>query len=282
MQLKQENFPLTVKDHLVSNEEFTLDFDAEKEMLLTKPQPEARKLSQYYESDQYISHTDNKKGLIPFLYHIVKKRSLKNKLSLINSLKKNDKSILDIGAGTGDFLSFIQSEFISVKGIEPNQKARELAQEKGISLEQDLKDVKGKLFDVITMWHVLEHVPNLEETIRDVEALLKPNGILIIAVPNFYSFDAAYYKNFWAAFDVPRHLWHFSKASMNKLFSDKLSLLKISPMVFDSFYVSILSEKNKSGKLNLFKAFFVGLRSNMYALSTKEYSSLIYCYQKSE
>lgn len=282
MQLKQENFPLTVKDHLVSNEEFTLDFDAEKEMLLTKPQPEASKLSQYYESDQYISHTDNKKGLIPFLYHIVKKRSLKNKLSLINSLKKNDKSILDIGAGTGDFLSFIQSEFRSVTGIEPNQKARELAQEKGIFLEQDLKDVKGKLFDVITMWHVLEHVPNLEETIRDVEALLKPNGILIIAVPNFYSFDAAYYKNFWAAFDVPRHLCHFSKASMNKLFSDKLSLLKISPMVFDSFYVSILSEKNKSGKLNLFKAFFVGLRSNMYALSTKEYSSLIYCYQKPE
>ena len=282
MQLKQENFPLTVKDHLVSNKEFTLDFDAEKEMLLTKPQPEARKLSQYYESDQYISHTDNKKGLIPFLYHIVKKKSLKNKLSLINSLKKNDKSILDIGAGTGDFLSFIQSEFRSVKGIEPNQKARELAQEKGISLEQDLKDVKGKLFDVITMWHVLEHVPNLEETIRDVEALLKPNGILIIAVPNFYSFDAAYYKNFWAAFDVPRHLWHFSKASMNKLFSDKLSLLKISPMVFDSFYVSILSEKNKTGKINFLKAFFVGLISNLYALSTTEYSSLIYCYKKSQ
>ena len=280
MQLKQENFPLTVKDHLVSNEEFTLDFDAEKEMLLTKPQPETSKLSQYYESDQYISHTDNKKGLVPFLYHVVKKRSLKKKLGLINSLKKNAKSILDIGAGTGAFLSFIKSDFRYVTGIEPNQKARELAQEKGISLEQDLNDVRDKLFDVITMWHVLEHVPNLEETIRDVEALLKPNGILIIAVPNFYSFDAAYYKNFWAAFDVPRHLWHFSKASMNKLFSDKLSLLKISPMVFDSFYVSMLSEKNKSGKLNLLKAFFVGLRSNIYALRTKEYSSLIYCYQK--
>mgnify|MGYP001492549959 CR=1 FL=1 len=151
-----------------------------------------------------------------------------------------------------------------------------------ISKNSDLAQYPSCKFDSITMWHVLEHVPNLEETIRDVEALLKPNGILIIAVPNFYSFDAAYYKNFWAAFDVPRHLWHFSKASMNKLFSDKLSLLKISPMVFDSFYVSILSEKNKSGKLNLFKAFFVGLRSNIYALSTKEYSSLIYCYQKPE
>jgi len=280
MQLKQENFPLTVKDHLVSNKEFTLDFDAEKEMLLTKPQPEARKLSQYYESDQYISHTDNKKGLIPFLYHIVKKRSLKNKLTLINSLKKNAKSILDIGAGTGAFLSFIKSDFRYVTGIEPNQKARELAQEKGISLEQDLNDVRDKLFDVITMWHVLEHVPNLEETILDVEALLKPNGLLIVAVPNFYSFDAAYYKSFWAAFDAPRHLWHFSKVSMNKLFTDKFSLLKISPMVFDSFYVSILSEKNKTGKINLLKAFFVGLISNLYALSTKEYSSLIYCYKK--
>jgi len=282
MQLKQENFPLTVKDYLVSNEEFILEFDAEKEMLLTNPQPEASKLSQYYESEQYISHTDNKKGLVPFLYHVVKRRSLKNKLGLIKSLKKDAKSILDIGAGTGDFLSFIQSESRSVTGIEPNPKARELAKNKGFFLEEDIKNVKGKLFDVITMWHVLEHIPNLEETIIDLESLLKPNGVLIVAVPNFYSFDAAYYKSFWAAFDVPRHLWHFSKVSMNKLFTDKFSLLKISPMVFDSFYVSILSEKNKTGKINFLKAFFVGLISNLYALSTMEYSSLIYCYKKSQ
>jgi SAM-dependent methyltransferase len=282
MQLKQENFPLTVKDYLVSNEEFILEFDAEKEMLLTNPQPEASKLSQYYESEQYISHTDNKKGLVPFLYHVVKRRSLKNKLGLIKSLKKDAKSILDIGAGTGDFLSFIQSESKSVTGIEPNPKARELAKNKGFFLEEDIKNVKGKLFDVITMWHVLEHIPNLEETIIDLESLLKPNGVLIVAVPNFYSFDAAYYKSFWAAFDVPRHLWHFSKVSMNKLFTDKFSLLKISPMVFDSFYVSILSEKNKTGKINFLKAFFVGLISNLYALSTMEYSSLIYCYKKSQ
>jgi len=281
MQLKQENFPLTVKDYLVSNEEFILEFDAEKEMLSTNPQPEASKLSQYYESEYYISHTDNKKGLVPFLYHVVKRRSLKNKLGLIKSLKKDAKNILDIGAGTGDFLSFIQSESMSVTGIEPNPKARELAKNKGFFLEEDIKNVKGKLFDVITMWHVLEHIPNLEETIIDLESLLKPNGVLIVAVPNFYSFDAAYYKSLWAAFDVPRHLWHFSKVSMNKLFIDKFSLLKISPMVFDSFYVSILSEKNKTGKINFLKAFFVGLISNLYALSTKEYSSLIYCYKKS-
>ena len=110
--------------------------------------------------------------------------------------------------------------------------------------------------------------------------MLSDFGRLIIAVPNFKSEDAKYYKEFWAAFDVPRHLWHFSKTSMNNFFSSKLLLQKIRPMIFDSFYVSILSEKNKSGKLNLFKAFLVGLRSNISAWSTKEYSSLIYCYKK--
>lgn len=282
MQLKEENFPLTVKDHLVSNEEFTLVFDDKNKMLVTKPQPEGSRLIQYYESDQYISHTDSKKGVVSFLYYLVKKIALKNKRNLISSLKKNAQSILDIGAGTGDFLNFVSPVFTSVIGVEPNQKARELARQKGVLLEESLNDIKEKSFDVITMWHVLEHMPNLEETIQEIETLLKPNGILLIAVPNFNSFDAAHYKNYWAAFDVPRHLWHFSKTSMNKFFSSKLLLQKIRPMIFDSFYVSILSEKNKSGKLNLFKAFLVGLRSNISAWSTKEYSSLIYCYKKPE
>jgi SAM-dependent methyltransferase len=280
MQLKEENFPLTVKDHLVSNEEFTLVYDGKNKMLVTKPHPEGSKLIQYYESDQYISHTDSKKGVVSFLYHLVKNIALKNKLNLISSLKKNAQSILDIGAGTGDFLNFVSPVFTTVIGVEPNQKARELARQKGVLLEENLKDIKEKSFDVITMWHVLEHMPNLEETIQKIETLLKPNGILLVAVPNFNSFDAAYYKDYWAAFDVPRHLWHFSKTSMNNFFSSKLLLQKIRPMIFDSFYVSILSEKNKSGKLNLFKAFLVGLRSNISAWSTKEYSSLIYCYKK--
>ena len=265
MQLKEENFPLTVKDHLVSNEEFTLVYDGKNKMLVTKPHPEGTKLIQYYESDQYISHTDSKKGLVSFLYHLVKNIALKNKLNLISSLKKNAQSILDIGAGTGDFLDFVNPVFTTVIGVEPNQKARELARQKGVLLEENLKDIKEKSFDVITMWHVLEHMPNLEETIQKIETLLKPNGILLVAVPNFNSFDAAYYKNYWAAFDVPRHLWHFSKTSMNNFFSSKLLLQKIRPMIFDSFYVSILSEKNKSGKLNLFKAFLLGLRSNISA-----------------
>ena len=280
MKLQKENFPLKVKDHLVTCEEFTLVLDSEKEMLLTKPQPKTNILSKYYESDDYISHTDNKKGIVSFLYQTVKKRSLKNKLNLITSLKKDAKSVLDIGAGTGDFLNFVKSDTRSVFGIEPNQKARELAHQKRIYLEENLNDIKGKSFDVITMWHVLEHIANLEETIKEVEALLNPNGILIIAVPNFNSFDAAYYKNYWAAFDVPRHLWHFSRNTMKNLFSDKLILQETIPMIFDSFYVSLLSEKNKTGKQNLIKAFFIGLLSNISAFKSEEYSSLIYCYKK--
>tara|TARA_B100000809_G_scaffold266799_1_gene331710 strand:+ start:13873 stop:14721 length:849 start_codon:yes stop_codon:yes gene_type:complete len=280
MKLQKENFPLTVKDYLVTNEEFTLIYNSEKEMLLTNPQPEANQLSKYYESDNYISHTDNKKGIVSFLYQTVKKRALQNKLNLITSLKKDANNILDIGAGTGDFLKHIKSENRVVFGIEPNKKARALASKKGINLEESIADFKGKTFDVITMWHVLEHVPNLEETIKKIEALLNPNGVLIIAVPNYNSFDAAYYKNYWAAFDAPRHLWHFSRNAMKKIFSDNLISLKTKPMIFDSFYVSLLSEKNKTGKQNLIKAFLIGLRSNISALKSKEYSSLIYCYKK--
>jgi 2-polyprenyl-3-methyl-5-hydroxy-6-metoxy-1,4-benzoquinol methylase len=282
MKLQKENFPLKVKDYLVTNEEFTLIYNSEKEMLLTNPQPEANQLSKYYESDDYISHTDNKKGIVSFLYQSVKKRALQHKLNLITSLKKDANNILDIGAGTGDFLKHIKSENRSIFGIEPNKKARALASTKGINLEESIADFKGKTFDVITMWHVLEHVPNLEETIQKIEALLNPNGVLIIAVPNYNSFDAAYYKNYWAAFDAPRHLWHFSRNAMKKIFSNNLILLKTKPMIFDSFYVSLLSEKNKTGKQNLIKAFLIGLQSNLSALKTKEYSSLIYCYKKRE
>ena len=280
MKLQKENFPLRVKDYLVTNEEFTLIYDSEKEMLLTNPQPEENQLSKYYESDDYISHTDNKKGIVSFLYQSVKKRALQHKLNLITSLKKDANNILDIGAGTGDFLKHIKSENRSIFGIEPNKKARALASKKGINLEESIADFKGKTFDVITMWHVLEHVPNLDETIQKIEALLNSNGVLIIALPNYNSFDAAYYKNYWAAFDAPRHLWHFSRNAMKKIFSNNLMLLKTKPMIFDSFYVSLLSEKNKTGKQNLIKAFLIGLQSNLSALKTKEYSSLVYCYKK--
>jgi 2-polyprenyl-3-methyl-5-hydroxy-6-metoxy-1,4-benzoquinol methylase len=162
-------------------------------------------------------------------------------------------------------------------GVEPNSFARKKANEKGVNLHSELKEFSENKFDVITLWHVLEHLPDLESQIKIIVSLLAENGTLVIAVPNFKSYDANHYGKFWAAFDVPRHLWHFSKKSIEKLFAKhKMELVKIKPMVFDSFYVSLLSEKYKSGKQNFIRAFWTGLKSNSKGNSSKEYSSHIY------
>ncbi len=274
---------LTCKDYTVSNQKFDLLYDGKLDMLETFPQPKAEELSGYYESDEYISHTDSKETVVDKLYQIVKKHALSNKLKLINSFKTADKNLLDVGCGTGDFLLVCKNNGWKVTGVEPNTKAKIAAENKlnGKSASEiypEINQINNEAqFDVITLWHVLEHVPNLEAYISTLKKLLKPNGVLIVAVPNFKSYDANHYKQFWAAFDVPRHLWHFSKKSIHLLFEKhEMSVVKILPMWFDSFYVSLLSEKYKNGKGNFLKAFYIGFISNIKAISTKEHSSLIY------
>jgi len=273
---------LTCKDYTVSKQKFELVYNDKFDMLETFPQPKIEDLGNYYKSDDYISHTDSKKSIIDKLYQIVKGYTLNKKLKLINSFKTNQKNLLDVGCGTGDFLLNCKNNGWKVEGVEPNKNAKNLAKSK-LAINQhsivytDLSEINSKQFDVITLWHVLEHVPNLPTYISNLKLLLKPNGVLVIAVPNYKSYDANYYKQFWAAFDVPRHLWHFSKKSIQLLFSEKkMSVVKIHPMKFDSFYVSLLSEKYKTGTTNFIKAFCVGLLSNLKATRTKEYSSLIY------
>ena len=153
-----------------------------------------------------------------------------------------------------------------ILGIEPNDKAKGIAVGKGIKFGDTIEKLESNSFDVITMWHVLEHVPDVEHQVAELKRLLKPSGTIIIAVPNFKSYDANHYKEFWAAYDVPRHLWHFSKTAIEKLFDKQnMNLEDIKPMWFDSFYVSLLSEKYKSGKMNFISGFFIGLISNVYA-----------------
>ena len=268
---------LTVKDNSVSKEIFELHYDENFDMLITSPQPDENTLGRYYESEDYISHTDAKRSLFEKAYHFIKNIALKNKLSLINDLQKSKGNLLDIGAGTGDFLLVAKQNGWNAIGIEPSEKAKAIAQQKGVELKSNLSEFQDHSFDLITMWHVLEHVPNLENQIKELQRLLKPNGSIIIAVPNFKSFDANYYQEFWAAYDVPRHLWHFSKTAIQKLFlAENLELQKVLPMKFDSFYVSLLSEKYKTGKMNYIKVFFIGLRSNIKAKKSLEYSSHIY------
>ncbi|WP_127136046.1 class I SAM-dependent methyltransferase [Flagellimonas oceanensis] len=266
---------LKTKDFSVSGEAFELYRDEGLDMLVTKPQPQ--NLGPYYESEDYISHTDAKSTLTDRLYQLVKAKNLKDKVQLIENQYVKSKSLLDLGAGTGDFLITAQNSGFRVTGIEPNAKARKLAEQKGVHLQESLKEVSGQKFQAITLWHVLEHLPNLEEQITTLANLLEEDGVLVIAVPNFKSFDAKHYKSYWAAFDVPRHLWHFSKTSIAKLFAPhQMEVVKIKPMWFDAFYVSMLSEKYKGNKLYLISAFFVGLWSNFRAIFTKEHSSLIY------
>lgn len=271
---------LSVKDYLVSGETFDLVYDETYDFLKTTPKPKTENLPKYYESEDYISHTDDKRGLFSSLYQLVKKWSLKKKTKLIINQNGEVGSLLDVGAGTGDFLKVAKEKGWKVNGTEPNKNAAKLAFEKGFNLKPSLNEFSGKEFDVVTLWHVLEHVPNLEETIIELSNLVKPNGTLIIAVPNFKSFDAQHYGKFWAAFDAPRHLWHFSKHSIEKFFAPNFHLQQIEPMIFDSFYVSLLSEKYKTGNKFSLKAFWIGLLSNLKAKSTKEYSSHVYCFKK--
>jgi len=278
---------LKCKDYSVSGENYELMFNKDYEMLVTIPVPE--NLSYYYKSEDYISHTDSKKTVIDKIYQTVKNITLKRKLRLINecllhqnSISRPEKNILDIGAGTGDFLKVCKVNLWNVFGIEPDMEARNIAAKKGVLLHKDVSHFTDKKFEIITLWHVLEHVENLEEYISTLEKLLSKNGTLIIAVPNYKSYDAKYYSKFWAAFDVPRHLWHFSETSISKLFAPvNLTVEKTLPMRFDAYYISLLSEKYKYGSMKPISALFRGFVSNIKAIKSKQYSSLIYVLKKS-
>ncbi len=278
--MQKNTTQLIVKDHSVSGEEFELRYNFELDMLETFPQPSQDQLPKYYQSEDYISHTDSKRNLFEKVYHLVRNISLKQKLKLINSFSLEKKRLLDVGCGTGGFLLTAKNNDWVVSGVEPDEKARTIANEKvnnAVFETEHLLKFEKHSFDVITLWHVLEHLPKLEEHTSIFKSLLKPNGRLIVAVPNHKSYDAKFYKEFWAAYDVPRHLWHFSRTAISTLFHRKnMTVEKMVPMGFDAFYVSLLSEKYKSGWMNIFRAFLVGVRSNFKARTSQEYSSIIY------
>jgi 2-polyprenyl-3-methyl-5-hydroxy-6-metoxy-1,4-benzoquinol methylase len=266
---------LNCKDNTVSRDSFEVMKNEAYDMLVTFPVPEH--LETYYKSEDYISHTDSNKTFFDKVYQTVRNYTLKQKCALLNSFNTEAKTILDIGAGTGDFLKVCENNNWKVLGIEPSLDARNIAKKKGIHLKENLSDINNQRFDVITLWHVLEHVEDLKDTIKTLNCLLKPEGRIVIAVPNFKSNDAKFYKEHWAAFDVPRHLWHFSQNAIQKLFSEvEMTVAKTLPMKFDSYYVSLLSEKYKSGKSKPIRAFYRGFISNLKARFTSEYSSLIY------
>ena len=279
---KSTNLYMRSRDFSVTKEEFDIVKCVNCGFHYTNPRPENNKLGKYYISDHYISHNNANNTLFEKTYQLIRKIAIIGKYNLISEMVKRG-SILDIGCGTGDFLNKCKNKKWDTKGIEPNDLARKKAVEihdLNVEKSTDLKQLSG-VFDVITMWHVLEHVTELNATISEFKRLLSEGGKIIIAVPNLNSFDAGYYKRFWAGYDLPIHLYHFTKNSITKIFKKHgFNLVKTKGMKFDSFYVSMLSEEHKTGKKNFFKSFFIGLISNLYGSFTKRgFSSTIYVFE---
>ena len=277
---------LSVKDYTVSNETFVIAECNSCSLRFTQDVPDAASIAPYYKSENYISHTNTSKGLINKLYQSVRKRTWKQKRRLIeraSGIKKG--RLLDVGSGTGAFANEMQQAGWQVTGLEPDADARAVGKQ---SYNIDLADIgqfyqlRESSYDIITMWHVLEHVHDLQGYIAKLKLLLTENGKLFIAVPNYTSKDAAAYKEQWAAYDVPRHLYHFSPRSMQVLMEKHgLRILQHKPMWYDSFYVSMLSSKYIHGKPNLVGAFFKGMGSNLKAMGdVKRCSSVIYIISK--
>jgi 2-polyprenyl-3-methyl-5-hydroxy-6-metoxy-1,4-benzoquinol methylase len=276
---------LTCIDYTVSREEFQIVKCEACGFKFTNPIPAPERLGDYYKSENYISHSDTRKGLISRLYHAVRSLTLRQKVALVARYTRKG-SLLDYGCGTGMFLRQASGQGWTVVGLEPDDGARKTAAASGVTVYAELGEISAAYadgsFSAITLWHVLEHVVELKGTLATLRSKLADDGIMIVAVPNPDSFDARHYGAHWAAYDVPRHLYHFSPAVLSALMSQAgLELVSRHPMKFDSFYVSLLSEKYRHGRTRYLPAFMTGLRSNWLAKRSGNYSSLIYVLRKS-
>ena len=287
--MKKLKHVLSANDHLVTGRKFDILKNPETTILETHPRPTKEELPTYYDSENYTSHNDKSAGIVSFCYRIIKSISTSRKIRIgQNSLSKNTPQnkprLLDVGCGTGDFLYSCLKKGWQINGIENNKNAKNNSRTEVSSfIFDDFEFLKSQpeRFDIITMWHSLEHIIDLKQTIVDMKKLLTNKGVIVVACPNHKSFDAIFYKESWAAYDLPRHLWHFDKDSISKLFVEhNMQLTKTLPMYWDSFYISILSEKIISKKNKFLKGVIVGLLSNVSAMFSKEHSSLIYIFNK--
>lgn len=279
---------LSCIDYTVSRETFKVVQCDACGFRFTNPRPDEKEISKYYQAEEYISHSDTSKGIVNKLYQIVRNHTIKQKIKLINRLIQpsslDSRNLLDIGCGTGEFLNTCKENGWNITGIESSEIARKNAKQKYniVPLPQEkLFEIDEKKFNVITLWHVLEHVHQLYKTIEQINKILVDDGVLIIAVPNCDSWDAKKYGAHWAAWDLPRHIFHFTKKDIEMLFKKYgFRLAEVLPMKFDSYYVSLLSEKYMNGNSNLLSGFWNGLISNRSAIKNG-FSSQIYILKRS-
>jgi 2-polyprenyl-3-methyl-5-hydroxy-6-metoxy-1,4-benzoquinol methylase len=273
---------LHCKDYRVRGEVFTIRKCPSCLFAMTMPQPSPAEIGKYYQTEDYVSHSETRQGIVNKLYHIVRKKNTQNKLKLVERFAPNKGDLLEVGCGTGYFLSVCKKNGWNITGMDVNEKARSKAEtrtEQSIYPSLDTLEASGKQFDVITLWHVFEHLHDIASSFVQLKRLLKPAGLLIMALPNPLSADASLYKAYWAAYDVPRHLSHFSPLSVG-IMAKKYGFRqeKPVPMIFDAYYVSMMSEELKGrGKISaLLHGLWQGYRSNRMAKKTGNYSSLIY------
>jgi len=272
-------------DYTVSKSKFTIVQCASCGFHFTNPRPEKAEAGKYYQSEDYISHSDTRKGMINSLYHYARKFTLKKKLKLISSVSKTQQgNLLDLGCGTGAFLNICKENGWRVQGIEPSPEAREVAKKNhGLELFDinSWDKIADNSLDVISAWHVLEHVYKLEDEVKQIKRVLKKDGTFVVALPNCSSADAQFYKQYWAAYDVPRHIWHFTPADVKSFFEKQgFTLESVLPMPWDAYYICMLSEKYKSGNVNYGRALVHGWASNKSAQKDgNTWSSQIYIFK---
>ena len=282
------NKSLTCKDNLVSAESFSIYNCKKCNFSFTQDFPSEDVVGRYYEAEDYVSHTDTQAGIINKLYHRAREIALNSKTKLVHKYSAvKTGTLLDIGCGTGYFMRNLCKKKWLVTGIEKSEAVRKYAHEKfGLNMQDSdyLFNIPDQTKDIITMWHVLEHVERLNETMQTLHRILKNDGTVFIALPNKDSVDAHYYKENWAAYDVPRHLWHFSPTDFEQFATKhKFKLIEMKAMYFDPFYISMLSEKNRGTPL----ATFIGLMKGSFffmrsLFSTKKCSSIVYILKKQD
>jgi 2-polyprenyl-3-methyl-5-hydroxy-6-metoxy-1,4-benzoquinol methylase len=271
------------KDYTVSNEMFHIVTCDSCRLIYTNPRPAANEAGPYYHATAYISHSDTNEGIVNKLYHMVRKITLQSKTNWIEPEKKGNKELLDIGCGNGHFLAAAKEKGWNINGVEldPETAAR-AAKLTGHTIAPSLNEIDSeKKFQVITLWHVLEHVYELDEYFQFFKSRLAKDGKLLLALPNPASFDANYFEEYWAAYDVPRHIYHFTPATISALAAKYgFSLRKSRGLIFDSFYISLLSNEYKTGNKRLLHSFCIGLISNLRAMLGKpNYSSNLYLFE---
>lgn len=272
---------IVCKDNLKSSESFALVKCGRCSFLFTNPRPTKETIGFYYDSDKYYSH-HNSFSIIGSVYSFIKKINLSNKVKLINQIANKKERLLDYGCGQGDFMKSIKDNGWEINGIEIDEDARKNSIEKvGAVIKTSVDELKNNTYNIITLWHVLEHIHDLDNTFKKIKSLLDKDGKIIIAVPNYQSFDGEYYKENWAAYDVPRHLYHFDRDTLKAFaIKHKLKVKAEHPLLFDAYYISLMSEVNSKGLAKFLKAYSIGKKSNEQAKKTGEYSSIIYVLSK--